>query len=256
VHDYHVHSNYSDGDFLSRMVSAADRAGLDGIGIADHCAVSERDPPVVHRHDFGFNLDLTYERRREAIERLRERFDLRVYDAVEMDYDPRDEDAIAAFLDEADFEYAVGSVHELDGVNVHNVGHFSEMTDVERRSHVEAYFEALSELVASDLFDVVAHPDIVERNAALRGFATGEQYHRVARALADADAVPEINAGRVLDDYGEFHPHPDFLDVFAEHDVGVTVGSDSHDPSVLEPRLERIRGLLEERGLEPVRIVE
>jgi K(+)-stimulated pyrophosphate-energized sodium pump len=32
---YHTHSNYSDGSFLFAMADAAERAGLDGIGIAD-----------------------------------------------------------------------------------------------------------------------------------------------------------------------------------------------------------------------------
>jgi len=43
VRDYHVHSNYSDGRFLFQMVRAADEAGLDGVGFADHCTVTERE---------------------------------------------------------------------------------------------------------------------------------------------------------------------------------------------------------------------
>jgi histidinol-phosphatase (PHP family) len=256
VYDYHVHSNYSDGDFIHRMVNAAAEAGLDGVGIADHCAVSERDGPRIHRHDLGFNLDITHERRREAIERAREGRDVTVYDAVEIDYHPDDEAAIRAFLDDAPFDYVVGSVHELDGTNVHVVDHFAAKSDDERRRLVDRYYDRLVSLVESGLADVLAHPDLPERNPALRGFAGEDHYERVARALADAPTVPEVNAGRVFADYAEVHPHPDFLNVLAAHGVPVTVGTDSHAPGEIEPRADHLAALLDERGLDPVRIVE
>jgi len=96
------------------MVDAATDAGLDGVGITDHCNVSPDPAAERFKRTFGFNLDLTYERRREAIERLRADPDvgIDVFDAVEMDYDPDHEAAIADFLAEAGFDYAIGSVHE------------------------------------------------------------------------------------------------------------------------------------------------
>jgi len=255
VYDYHVHSNYSDGDFLSRMVSAAADAGLDGVGIADHCNVSRRRPLRREKRLLGFTLDATYDRRREAIRELRERVDPAVYDAVEMDYDPRDEARVREFLDRAGFDYAVGSVHHVGDTNVQSAGEWADRPEAERRAVVEEYFDALVSLVESELFDVLAHPDVFERTGHLRGFATDEQYRRVAAALADSRTVPEINAGRVLDDYGAFHPTPGFLDALEREGVGVTVGSDAHAPDEIAPRIERLGAELDRRGLEPVEIV-
>jgi len=151
VYDYHVHTNYSDGAFLSRMVDAATDAGLDGVGITDHCNVSPDPAAERFKRTFGFNLDLTYERRREAIERLRADPDvgIDVFDAVEMDYDPDHEAAIADFLAEAGFDYAIGSVHELDGANVHTRSHFADKPASERRALVDRYFEKLVALIDS-----------------------------------------------------------------------------------------------------------
>ncbi|MEF8888067.1 MAG: PHP domain-containing protein, partial [Haloarculaceae archaeon] len=114
MRDYHVHSNYSDGSFLFRMVAAAEEAGLDGLGVADHCMLPVSERQRRSRNMVGFTLDATHERRRESIESLDERHDLDVYDAVEMDYDPRAEGEITEFLDGAGFDYAVGSVHSVD----------------------------------------------------------------------------------------------------------------------------------------------
>lgn len=255
-HDYHVHSTYSDGYFIEFMADAAAEAGLSGIGIADHCVVSEEPAEDGYRREMGFNLDLTYERRRDAIERLRDRVDVRLFDAVELDYEPRDEAAIASFLEEASFDYTIGSVHDLEDVNVHVREYFADRSKRERRALVDEYFEKLVALAESELFAIAAHPDLVERNPALRGLATRGHYERAAAAFAESRTVPELNAGRVLDDYGEFHPTPAFLDALADHDVAVAVGTDSHRPGAIAPRVERIETKLTERGLEPVRVVD
>jgi histidinol-phosphatase (PHP family) len=256
VYDHHVHTNYSDGEFLPRMVAAAEDAGLDGVGFADHCNVSPTPEAEAYKRRMGFNLDQTYERRREAIQSARDDADIAVFDAVEIDYDPDHEDAIESFLDEAGFDYAIGSVHDLDGTNVHYRSHFAEKPESEREALVDRYFEKLETLIESELFEIAAHLDLVERNPALRGFATRDHYERVAAAFADSRTVPEINAGRALDDYGEFHPSPEFFDVLVEQDVDLTVGSDSHKPGALEPRREIIEAELDARGIEPVTATE
>ncbi|OYR53558.1 PHP domain-containing protein [Halorubrum halodurans] len=254
MYDYHVHSTYSDGSFLEWMVSSAEAAGLEGIGIADHCSVVPEPGARRRKRLLGFNLDVTYERRREAIDAAREGAGIRVLDAVEMDYHPDHEDAIGTFLEEAGFDYAIGSVHDLEGVNVHTRSYFADRTEAARRDLVDRYFEKLVALIDAELFAIAAHPDLIERNPHLRGFATSEHYERVAAAFDRSRTVPEINAGRLLDEYGEFHPAPAFLDALADRGVGVTVGTDSHDPEEIEPRAAGIREELDGRGLEPVEI--
>lgn len=236
------------------MVSAAEAAGFDGIGFADHCNVWPTDSAQAYRTRMGFNLDLTYERRREAIERLRDRTEIDVFDAVEMDYDPAYEDSVESFLDEAGFDYAIGSVHDLDETNVHYEDHFAKKSESEREQLVEVYFDKLVDLIDSELFEIAAHPDLIERNPALRGYATREQYERVAEAFTDSRTIPEINAGRVLDGYGEFHPSPVFLDILLDQGIELTIGSDSHRPDALGPRREVIEAELSERGVDPVRV--
>ncbi|WP_435196101.1 PHP domain-containing protein [Natronomonas sp. EA1] len=250
--DYHTHSNYSDGEFLGWMVRAAEQAGLEGIGFADHCNVSPREEDRTWTAAMGFNLDLTYERRRAGIERVRERYDIRVFDAVEMDYDPRDESEIGTFLDEVGFDYTIGSVHTLEDVNVHFERYFAKKSEAERRELVSEYFDKLVALVDSELFDIAAHPDLIERNPALRGFATDEQYHRVAKAFEESRTIPEINAGRVTRDYGEFHPSPAFMAVLSEYDIAFTLGSDAHEPEAIGERKEELEKFVALHGLETV----
>ncbi|ELZ61578.1 MULTISPECIES: PHP domain-containing protein [Halorubrum] len=256
MYDYHAHTNYSDGAFLRWMVDGAAEAGLDGIGFADHCNVSPEPSAERYKRALGFNLDLTHERRREAIEAVRAdaEVDVDVFDAVEMDYDPDHEPEIAQFLDDAGFDYAVGSVHELDGANVHTRSHFADKPESEREELVDRYFEKLVELIESELFAIAAHPDLIERNPHLRGFATEDHYAAVVDAFGGSRTVPEVNAGRLLGDYGEFHPAPAFLDRLVDAGIEVTIGTDSHEPDEIAPRVREIEAELDRRGLEPVRL--
>ncbi|GAB3665457.1 PHP domain-containing protein [Halopiger thermotolerans] len=251
MRDFHIHSNYSDGENLGEMVGAAEAADLEGVGFADHCNVSSRDRLERMRGRYGFNLDLTYERRRRAIERLREQRSIEIYDAVEMDYDPRDADAIADFLEEADFDYAIGSVHAVDGGNVQVPSNFADLSDDALDDVVDEYFDHLVSLVESELFDVAAHVDLIERTGSLRGRATTDHYRRVARAFADSRTVPEINAGRALTDEGIVHPTDEFLEILREHDVAVTVGTDSHAPGEIGDRADFLEDFCAREGLEP-----
>ncbi|MDY6819723.1 MAG: PHP domain-containing protein [Halobacteriales archaeon] len=253
-YDYHVHSTYSDGRHLPRMVRAAAEAGLAGVGIADHCMVTNREVFQDARRQFGFNLDITYKRRRRAIETLRDRFDIAIYDAVEVDYHPADEAAIDAFLDRAGFEYSLGSVHTVDDVNLHDETYFAELSPTERTAVVDTYFDRVVALIESDRFDIAAHLDLTERNPALRGIATTDHYRRVADALVESRTIPELNAGRILEEYGAFHPANEFIELLCARDVPFVAGSDSHDPGSLADRVDRLDQRFDDLGVDPTTV--
>ncbi len=258
MYDYHTHSTYSDGDFLEWMVAAAEEAGLDGIGIADHLIVSDIPEQVRRRRVEGHALDLTYERRREAIEDVRADADVAVFDAAEVDYHPDDQPLVEDFLATADFDYHVGSVHLVGGANVH----VADPDDP--AAFVERYVELVETMVESELFAVAGHVDLPERNPNVRSVMDREQYDRLARAFADSRTVPEINAGRAnrdidhpaddTDGPGFFHPVPEFLDALAAHDVAVVAGSDAHDSNDLLERTALLERRFADAGLEPAEI--
>lgn len=252
--DYHTHSNYSDGFFIPAMVRAAEAADLDGIGFADHCNVTAEGEARRRLDGLGFALDETYTRRREGIEWARTETEIEIFDAVEMDYVPGREEDIAAFLDDAAFDYAVGSVHSVDGRDVQWSENFVGLDDEGRRAVVDGYYDALASLADAELFEIAAHADLVERTPELRGYSTAEHYQQVAQAFADSETVPEINAGRVLDDYGEFHPAPGLLDALLAHDVEFVIGSDSHRPEEIGDRIDALEAHLDELGIEPATI--
>lgn len=254
--DYHVHTNYSDGRPMLLMAEAAAEADLDAVGFADHCNVSPGDRRRGERYVMGMLLDETYEKRRQAFETIEEHpdvdLDVELYDAVEMDYEEGLEGRIRAFLEEADFDYALGSVHYLGDTGYS--ADFSDAPESERREFVDDYYDAVESLVRSELFEVAAHVDLVETNDGLRGLTTEDHYAQLAEAFGDSRTVPEVNAGHFgpWGDYTEFKPHPGFVDFLLEEGIEFTVGSDSHRTKDFEDRVPPLREFVDERGIEPV----
>lgn len=228
--DLHTHTTYSDGRLMHRMASAAEKHGLQEIGFADHANVSERQAMIDTKYRNGFNLDKTYDRRLEAIEELRKEKNVSIYNAVEMDYDPRDEKEIKAFFTEKDFDYTLGSVHHLEDVNIHVRDYFANKTEKKRRQLVKDYFDKLEKMIRSEMFDIASHIDLFERNPHLEGFATEEDYRKIAEAFKNSKTIPEINAGRALRGLEELHPTSNFREILVQENISFTAGTDSHRP--------------------------
>lgn len=247
-YDLHTHTEYSDGYDMSAMARAADEAGLAGVGFTDHC-IPYADP--VGRSD-RYDFHETYETRREDIRALRddETLEVAIFDGVEINYDPSEEATIRDFLAEADFEYAIGSVHYAASYDVADPAALEGASDATRRDAVDAYVDWQVGLAESGLVDVLAHVDLFQRSPSLRGLMDEADYRRIAEALADSGTVPEINAGRLDREYAEVHPHPDYLHVFREAGVPFVVGTDSHAPDQLRERVRLLEALLDDLDLE------
>jgi histidinol-phosphatase (PHP family) len=246
--DVHAHTTYSDGTALPSMIDAAERRGLDALGLTDHCIVVDDDFGRRERYD----LVETYERRRAAIDRFRDRTSLGLYDAAEVSFVA---DAVAetrAFLAEADFAYTIGSVHFAGPYDYTSAADYADATVEQRRVAVDRYYDAVVAAVESGLFDVLGHLDLPERLPALRGCSTRGDYRRVAAALAANDVVPELNAGRVHRSLGRIHPNPAMLDVFEQSGVAFVTGTDSHAPAELDERVPAVRAAVENHDVDVV----
>lgn len=244
-HDLHIHSTYSDGWDMAEMASAATEAGLSTLGVADHCPVGE-DP--FGRRD-RYDLVNTYGTRRDDLAAVAADTGVAMLDAAEINFDPRKEDRIRAFLHEAEFTYTIGSVHF---VRDHDIAQpdLAGASESERLRVVDEYVDWLIALVESELCDILGHLDLPQRAPPLRGLMDETHYTRIANALSESGMTPELNAGRVDRTYGTIHPHPEALPIFAERDIRFVAGSDAHAPDQLQARLSGLSAILEDLPVE------
>jgi len=240
LYDLHTHTRFSDGSEMDTMVSAAEAAGCDGIGLTDHCIIVDDE---FGRRD-KYDLVDTYEHRRTKIEALRESTPIEVFDAVEMSYVPGAETEIRSFLDTAGFDYSIGAVHFAGDNDYTSSSSYANRDEQAVQAAVDEYYDTLVEMIESELFDIIAHLDLPERHDHLRGMTTTDHYRAVVDAVADARSIPEINAGRVFQSLGVVHPNPTMLDLFIDRNIDFVLGTDSHTPDEISRRLSALRDLL------------
>lgn len=179
-----------------------------------------------------------FRRSLEAVRSAAAQFpDLEIRLGVELEYRPEWRSAYERLLAAVPFDFVLGSVHIVDGLNISG-GREVDAFFLPRSEHeaYEAYFRELDEMVEWGAFDVVAHFDLIKRYGHRHyGHYLARDYRSIIEPILGKMARRgigiEINTSGVNQAPGVPYPEPEILE-WARH-VGVdrlTMGSDSHSP--------------------------
>ncbi|CEK18145.1 histidinol-phosphatase [Chthonomonas calidirosea] len=229
--DYQVHS-FRSHDGSASIAEHCERAvaiGLDEIGFSEHKDFDPCDPVVDYFH---------YDAYLREIEAARQVWGdrLRIRAGVEIDYQKRFEEEIAAFLETYAFDFVLGSVHYVDGVLIMTPEYNRDRTQQQAYSD---YFAAVIDSVRSGLFDVVAHLEYANRRGlAAWGPYDPEAYRDLLEVLFEEmiarGVALEINTAGLHHGLGTTYPVEATVALYA-HKGGryISIGSDAHHPDQL-----------------------
>jgi histidinol-phosphatase (PHP family) len=261
----HVHTVFCDGeDEIETYCRAAWEGGFASLGFSAHAPVYARTGISTDWHLGEDRLALYLEAVRNAA--LRWAGKIPVYLGLEVDYiqgrmGPSDPDYRDMGLD-----YIIGSVHYVfppGGGEPFTVDGPWEDFDRDVRSHfngdgealMEAYWDALEQMIRAGGFDILGHMDLVKKNNQREEWfsLSGGRFFGRARSLAPLIArsgiVVEVNTGglnrgKTKDTY----PSREILAFLREHHVPVTVTADAHRVSDLGGHYDDARRTLLEMG--------
>ncbi len=195
------------------------------------------------------------------IERAREEFNLKIKAGLEVDYWRSEHAKIEKILNEYEFDFLIGSVHYVDGILVG--GPLKEAIKfLKNKSMFEVYklyFDRVIETVESNLFDVLAHPDYIRKNA-VKFFGRELPFERyrelvekVIEALLANNMGIEINTSGFYHRINDFFPSLEFLQLCLEAGIKIiTVGSDAHSPERVGDRIKEALQRLKEVGFKKI----
>ena len=149
---------------------------------------------------------------------------------VEFGWWPGRVEALAAVVAEHQFDVVLGSVHNVgawmfDAYDDPAVAAEWERSDPEQVW--ETYTEAVEDLAASGVCDVLAHVDLVKLTGTMPG-RMPEFYDRMFDAAAASDLAVEVSSAGLRKPVNEIYPAAAVLPRLAERDVPVTLASDAH----------------------------
>ncbi len=232
--DYHVHTfrcGHAGGASRDFVLRAVER-GLGEIGFTDHIPLyflppEARDPRLAMREDqLDGYLDEVAALRRE----FRDRIPVRL--GLEADYAEGHEDELAPWLERADWDLVLGSVHWVAGdwIDSPETANARFAREGVERLYAE-YYRLLARAAATGLFDVLTHFDLPKKHG-----------HRPARFLEEAEeeaiqsakltgCAVEISSAGLRKPVGEAYPEARLLRRLVDAGVPVTFSSDAHAPA-------------------------
>jgi histidinol-phosphatase (PHP family) len=239
--DYHIHSTFSDGKAApEESVSQALSIGLNEIGFSEHINLFVED----QKWCMDLNRVPEY---LSYIRNLKKSVSgIKIKTGLEMDFFPGKEKEIYDFIKDLELDYVIGSVHYMGEKTVDSGVDFYENKDIDELYN--NYFEYVNEAIASGLFDIIGHCDLV-RIYNFKPTENPEPYYReLATNMRIHDVAFEVNTNGRNRPLGDFYPDRRFLKIFCEEKVPVCVDSDSHFPARVGQYFDEAYALLKEAG--------
>jgi len=174
---------------------------------------------------------------------------------LEVDHYAGRMDTVASLLKGYPFDVLLGSVHWVGAWGFDQLGEpvvEAEWSARSIESVWDAYTEALEELAASGVCDVLAHPDLIKVTGR-RPAVPDEWYDRMAEAAASSGMAAEVSSAGWRKPVAEAYPAPALLSRFRKAGVPATTASDAHGLGTfgdVVSQSSELRGLLADAGYE------
>ncbi|MBU1018314.1 histidinol-phosphatase HisJ family protein [Patescibacteria group bacterium] len=254
--DYHIHNHFSpDSDSPTEaIIEKALEAELNAICITNHSETfvnSEGMPGTVQPDALE-----RFRKTRQEIDVFRRKYpDLMIGFGAEVQYEDNMCPA-TELVEKAPFDFILGSVHNLDGINISGHTHADQF--FEGRTETQAYhryFEEMLKLIEWGRISAVAHFDIIKKYGHEHyGPFKPEKYKTILIAILkkmrDKGIGMELNTGSMHKRCKELFPHPTILKWCLETGIGhFTLGSDAHHTHEIARHFDEALAIAKDVGI-------
>lgn len=248
--DFHIHSNFStdapQSSTPESIIQKSIKLGLNTICFTDH---HDEDYPSDER-EFTFDTDEYFETLENLQKKYCNQIDIRI--GVEIGLQPFLREHYRAYTHQYPFDFVIGSVHVVKGMDPYHGIMFEGRSDEE--AYEETFRETIENIKAIEDFDVLGHLDYVVRYGKEK--AVHYSYSKFAssideilRVLIEKGKGIEINTSGYKYGLGFCHPQPIIIKRYKE--LGgeiITIGSDAHKPEHIAYDFYKVSDILKDCG--------
>ncbi len=223
VVDLHNHTslcNHAEGE-ISEYIQSAINNGIKCFGFSDHAPM-----------DFDENYRMRFDQMQKyeadvlsAKEKYKDKIEILL--GYEVDY-------LQGYMDErvlnAKVDYMIGSVHFINEWGFDNPEFIGRYEEEDIDEIWQKYFNAITEMAKSGLFDIVGHLDLIK----IFKYMPKKDITLIAKealeAIKDAGMAIELNVAGYRKPVGEAYPSLTLLKEAFKLGIPITFGSDAHHP--------------------------
>jgi len=252
--DFHLHSSFS-GDSeadMEEMIQKAISLGYKDISFTEHM---DLDFPVSDETPEGF-FECNVDSYLYHLLTVKNKYvnDINVRFGLELGLQPEVVRKNVKVCKDHDFDFIIGSVHVVNGMDIYDPKFFEGKTDEEA---FRIYFEAVFENLKSySNFDVLGHLDyVVRKGVNLDRDYSYDKYKdiidKILQRIIDREKGIELNTGAIAYGLRELNPCTDILKRYRQ--LGgeiITIGSDAHTVSDIGRGFDKAEEVLKEAGFE------
>jgi len=224
--DYHVHAvahgeyGYS-YEWIHCFLEKARQSKMKEIGFAEH-------------DEFHSWIDFA------VVREVQEKFlDIKIKMGLEIEYIPGREEEIKRIIQLNPYDYIIGSVHFIEGWAFDHPDYKDEFKKRDIDEVYAAYFNLVEKAVASGLFDIVGHIDLIKIwGHRPRKRSTVYYVKKILDIIKDSGMVIEINSSGLRKPVREVYPAQDVIEMMALMNIPITFASDAHHPDQVGENIE------------------
>ena len=144
-----------------------------------------------------------------------------------------------------EFQYFIGSIHVIqipDGkyVPIDAPNNPDLMHSVGPKIFYEIYYQELLQMVKTGYFDIVGHFDLPKKYGVHQPEGLWEIILKILDQIEEKQMVVEINTSGFRKPIGIQFPSEDIIKECLQRDIGLVLGSDSHDPKEVAYKFNEI----------------
>lgn len=249
--DLHVHSSVSPdcNTPIENQIRAAEKIGIQTIAFTEHWDFDRFDPSS----EF-----LIPQMERKALASLKT--NIKVLTGVELGFHKEFEDYARMHIASMPIDFILGSIHQPTNLNVSEIGEARQIFDQYGKKTFDIYFDALTGLTQTLLFDSLSHLDIVKRFAIECGYSFKPKEYKtvicdILELLVKNDKALEINTSGLRQSPEETFPGFLVVEWFMERNGKyLTVGSDAHRPEHVGKDIDLVNARLKDIGIKETTI--
>jgi histidinol-phosphatase (PHP family) len=244
--DTDMHSHVSRSSAL-QMAQAAMQKELRVLGLSEHI-FQMQETRLALQHLKPEGPLLTFDTYIEDVSSAASQSSLDVRLGLEVDFIPGKNELIQSFIQEYSWDFLIGSVHEIDGIQIE--ANYRWNREEGEKLWLQ-YFELLRRVVMIGYFSVISHPVRMRVNNPYLPPTFDEELERLAAEAAGYDVALEING------YDLLHYHSlvrRLATACILHHTPISVGSDAHNPGGIAQAHQQTEKMLREIGITKIRL--